>query len=356
MTKSSVRIPPYRKSGERLPFISMAIVLGGLILIAVILFTTWWVFMPSDDRQPHTAVQLTAAQADLAARLEEDVLHLAETIGERNMHLPGTMDTASLWIEHRMKEIGFDPARHTYKLQRGFYRDRTADNLVAEVRGTVHPDQTVIIGAHYDTVPGSPGANDNSSAVAALLALATFFYENPQPQTVRFVSFANEEPPFFQTKDMGSYAYARELKNRNEKISAMFSMDGLGYYSDKPGSQRYPFPGIGLIYPDKADFIGFVTRFGDTGLMKRALNAFRRDAVIPAEGVALPGIIPGVSWSDHWSFWKHDFPAFLVTDTLLFRDPNYHLPQDTPDKLDFKRMALVVDGLKGVIGRLASSS
>jgi hypothetical protein len=342
-----------KEQRERLPLISMAIIAGILFFLIVIIFTVWIALMPGKDTQPDN-LELSEEQYGMVERLEEDVRYLADSIGERNMHRPGTMDTTISWIERRFTEIGYNTLRHTYRLQRGIYGGRSADNLIAEITGTENSDQIIIIGAHYDTVPGSPGANDNSSAVAVLLELAHWFHERPQSKTLRFVVFANEEPPFFKTVDMGSYAYAQKLKEQKVNVEAMISMDGLGYFSDEPGSQNYPFPGIGLAYPDKANFIGFVTRFGDLRLMKRALSAFREGTELPAEGVALPGIIPGVSWSDHWSFWQHDFPAFLVTDTLPFRDPNYHSIHDTPDKLDFNRMALLAEGMKDALIELAN--
>lgn len=213
----------------------------------------------------------------------------------------------------------------------------------------------VIIGAHYDSVIHSPGANDNASAVAALLSLAGKFNNNPLPNTVRFLFFANEEPPFFHSEDMGSYAYAIAISNIDENVTGMIALDGLGFYSQEENSQRYPVPGIGLAYPKKANFIGFVTRLSDRKFMNKALNAFRETASIPSEGAALPGFIPGVYWSDHWSFWQHDIQALLVTDTLLYRDPYYHTPNDTPERLDYEMMARVTVGLQSVIRELASN-
>lgn len=292
----------------------------------------------------------------LAEQLEADVRTMAEGIGERNMHTPGSMEQTAGWIEERLKEIGYNTKRHCHEIGGFWYSGQTADNLIAELKGSKRSDKIVIIGAHYDSVSGSPGANDNASAVAVLLALAEWFADRPQPGTLRFVAFANEEPPFFHSRQMGSYAYARQCSKLGENVTAMMAMDGLGYYHDEPGSQSYPVPGIGLFYPETADFIGFVTRVRDTGLLRQALEAFRKEATISAEGAALPGFIPGVYWSDHWSFWKHGYPAFLVTDTLLFRDPEYHTPGDTPERLDYRRMARVTEGLKEVLKELARAS
>ena len=301
-----------------------------------------------------TMTILTSAEQDLSYQLSEDVHFLAGEIGPRNMQYPESITKTADWIEERFTNSGYSPSRHTYRVSGMFYSGQTADNIIAEIPGTEKPEKIVVVGAHYDSVTGSPGANDNASAVAVLLALAEHFGDQPQPKTIRFVAFANEEPPFFHSSNMGSYQYAKKCKERGDDITAMMAMDGLGYFSDEPGSQKYPLPGIGLFYPDKANFIALVTRLRDTGLMKRSLSAFRENAAISSEGAALPGFIPGVYWSDHWSFWKHGYPAFLVTDTLLFRDPAYHRPSDTPDRLDYDRMAQLTTGLADVVKRLSN--
>jgi hypothetical protein len=194
----------------------------------------------------------------LASTLEDDVYILSEQIGERNMYKPGSMERTVDWLDQRIQQLGFNSEKLPYKIQGGQFDGKQAANLVAELTGTTSPEKIVVIGAHYDSVYGSPGANDNASAVAVLLELAEYFYDNPQSQTIRFTLFANEEPPFFHTQRMGSYAYASECRSKNEQITAMIALDGLGYFSDQAGSQRYPVPGLGLKYSGKADFIGLI--------------------------------------------------------------------------------------------------
>lgn len=298
-------------------------------------------------------LQLTDEQEKLAAHLEADVRHLSENIGERNMH-NGKMEETAAWIEKRVQNAGYTPYRQAYQLQHWTFRGKMADNIIAELSGGDNSEEIIIVGAHYDSVLHSPGANDNASAVAVLLALAEWFRDRPHHKTIRFVFFANEEPPFFKTKDMGSYAYAREANEKDEAIAAMIALDGLGYFSEEKGSQTYPLPGLGLFYPKKANFIGFVSRIKDRNLMNKCLENFRSATSLNTEGAALPGIIPGASWSDHWSFWQFDYPALMITDTLPFRDPAYHSAGDTAERLDYRRMTLVAEGLKKVISQLAS--
>jgi Zn-dependent M28 family amino/carboxypeptidase len=225
-------------------------------------------------------------------------------------------------------------------------------NLEVEIQGKTRPEEIVVLGAHYDSAIGCPGANDNGSAVASLLALARSWRGRTPARTLRFVALANEEPPFFQTEQMGSLVYARRCRERNERVVAMLSLETMGYYSTAQGSQKYPFP-VGLFYPSRGDFIAFVGNTGNAKLVRQCVAAFRRHAQFPSEGGALPGGLPGIGWSDHWAFWQVGYPALMVTDTAPFRYPHYHTPQDTPDKLDYDRLARVVTGLEKVIGELA---
>ena len=164
----------------------------------------------------------------------------------------------------------------------------------------------------------------------------------------------NEEPPYFLSGEMGSLVYARRCKERGDKISAMISLETIGYFSDAPHSQTYPSPGLGLFYPKVGNFIGFVSNVKSRALLRRVITLFRKHAKIPSEGASLPAFIPGVSWSDQWSFWQHGYPAIMVTDTAPFRYPYYHSSNDTPDKLDYDRFTLVVSGMEKVIEELTN--
>jgi hypothetical protein len=337
------------------PLISMGMAIIAIAFLFLSVLGIWKWIMPSSNINMDIP-EITSEERQLAGQLESHVKALSEDIGERNLFRTGSMGLTVNWISDQFKQIGYKPEKHNYELKgrQRFYDDGKSTNIIVEVQGNENPGHIVVIGAHYDSVSRSPGANDNASGVAVLLSLASYFYENPQNKTVRFVAFANEEPPFFKTRDMGSYAYAERSRNLGEEITAMIALDGLGYYSDEPGSQTYPFPGIGLVYPKTANYIGFVTRFGDMNLLRKAISAFREEASIPSEAAALPGFIPGVSWSDHWSFWQHDYSALLITDTLLFRDGEYHTSDDTPDRLDYERMARVSAGLRNVVKELSN--
>ena len=300
-------------------------------------------------RNISTAAALNEAEVALRAELVADVQALAGDIGERNMnHYPQLLAAAD-FIEDSLGRAGLTARRDTYEL-----RGRACHNLEVEIPGT--RPEIFVIGAHYDSVFGSPGANDNASGVAALLALARRFAGKPAEETLRFVAFVNEEPPYFQTEEMGSFVYAKRCKERGDRIVGMISLETIAYFSDAPRSQKYPSPGLGMFYPTKGNFIGFAGDTRSRSLLRSAVSAFRKTGKLPCEGASLPAIVPGIGWSDQWSFWQCGYPAIMVTDTAPFRYPHYHEPTDTPDKLDYDRFALVVSGMEKVIAELAGVS
>ena len=315
------------------------------------------------------AAPLSPDEVTLREELRADVQKLAGDIGERNMWHYTKLNAAADFIEDSFSRAGLHPRRDSYEIrgqachnieveipaQQGATSAEATAAKAAVSSGAVasakaaSPPQIILIGAHYDSVFGSPGANDNGSGVAALLALTRRFAEKTTQHTLRFVAFVNEEPPYFLGGDMGSFVYASRCRARGDKISAMISLETIGYFSDAPHSQTYPSPGLGLFYPKVGNFIGFVSNVQSRPLLRRVVSLFREHAKIPSEGAALPSFIPGVSWSDQWSFWRSGYPGIMVTDTAPFRYPHYHSASDTPDKLDYDRFTLVVSGMEKVI-------
>lgn len=291
------------------------------------------VYMTSMPGRSHSGAlpALSGEGRALSLRLRLHVAALAAN--ERNADL----ETPARYIEAAFAAQGYQPESQHFE---------SGGRRVRNIEAGSGP---IVVGAHYDSVPGSPGANDNASGVAVLIELAAMGLP------VRFVAFANEEMPYFTGPEMGSWVWAKRARERGEPVRAMYSLEMLGYYRDAPGSQRYP-PPLGLLYPDRADFIAFVGDLGARGLVRSSIKAFREKSLFPSEGVAAPGLIPGVTWSDHWSFRRHGFPAIMITDTAFNRYPHYHLPSDTPDKLDYERMARVTLGLAEMLKELAHES
>lgn len=315
-----------------------------LILITAAFFT-YMIYMPGSSWRG-SLPSLDDTGRVMAQRLESHVLALCSNPAGRNFVEKQGLNAAKQYITGQFQTSGYQVAYQDYQLS-----GETFSNIEVQLTGTGKPEEIVIIGAHYDAVVGSQGANDNGSAVAALLELADMLRDRQFSRTLRFVAFTNEEPPNFMTADMGSYHYAKRSTARKEKIVAMISLETIGYYSEEPGSQHYP-PPLGFFYPDKGNFIAFVGNLRSRSLVTRSLQIFREHATFPSEGIAAPSIIPGISWSDQWSFWKQGYPAIMITDTAPFRYPAYHSPRDTPEKVNFEKMVYVVKGMKKVIETL----
>ena len=298
------------------------------------------------------------AEAALRDELRRDVEALAGVIGERHLLVPKNLARAVAHIEGAFAAAGYRVRRHSYEVSpEAFHQvpgaERAFHNLEAERAGTDRAGEIVVIGAHYDTILGTRGANDNASGTAAVLALARRFATRTPSRTIRFVAFANEEI-YFQRPEMGSLVYARMLRQRGDRVVTMLSLETIGYYSDQPGSQLYPKP-LNLLYPSAGNFIAFVGNFASRAQVHEAIAAFRRHARFPSEGAAIPPILPGVAWSDHWAFWQAGYPGVMVTDTAPYRYRYYHTPYDTPDRINYERMAQVVAGLEPMLADLAGA-
>lgn len=297
---------------------------------------------------------LTREEVEVSARLRKHVEMLASVIGQRDVVThPQNLNKAAEYIERVLSDLRLNPRPQPYSVLNG----RPVRNIDSEMTGQGAADEIIVVGAHYDSiagVEGCAGANDNASGVAAVLELARMLRTRFFRRTVRFVGFVNEEPPFFQTVEMGSLVYACRSRERNENIVAMITPETIGCYSDEPGSQTFPMP-LKLVYPNVGNFIAFVGNGASKQLVSRVTESFRRTTRFPAIGFAAPGWLTQAGWSDHWSFWKCGYPALMATDTAPLRYRHYHTAQDTPEKLDYDRMARVVVGLRRVIEELATN-
>src|SRR5438067_2193164 len=295
------------------------------IAVVAILTLLWWFGVRMPGKNISKTAPLSPNEIALREELRADVQKLAGDIGERNMWHYTKLNAAADFIEDSFSRAGLHPRRDSYEIrgqachnieveipaQQGATSAEATAAKAAVSSGAVasakaaSPPQIILIGAHYDSVFGSPGANDNGSGVAALLALTRRFAEKTTQHTLRFVAFVNEEPPYFLGGDMGSFVYASRCKARGDIISAMISLETIGYFSDAPHSQTYPSPGLGIFYPKVGNFIGFVSNVPSRTLLHRVITLFRKHAKIPSEGAALPGFIPGARWSDQCSLWRH---------------------------------------------------
>lgn len=322
---------------------AVKLLLLGLLLLVVAIAALAYATMAMPGRSYRGPLE--RPDGTLAGELRRDVQALCAN-GPRNVFVPHSLRAAALYVERALAQAGYKVEKQEYVVG-----GVVCENLSVEIRGTSKPNEIVIFGAHYDSVDDSPGADDNASGVAALLALARRMHDAKPARTIRFVAFVNEEPPQFKTADMGSVVYAKKAKQRGDNVVAMLSLESLGYYDDAPGSQRYP-PPLDRFYPKEANFVAFAGNLGSRDLIRQCVAVFREQAKFPAEGAALPEAIQEIGWSDQWSFWQQGWKGLMVTDTAIFRNPNYHTPNDTPDTLDYERLARVVSGLQAVANEL----
>jgi Zn-dependent M28 family amino/carboxypeptidase len=284
---------------------------------------------------------------ELAEALRRHVRLLAGDIGERNVFRPQALRAAAAYITATWQEQGYCVAAQRYAA-----RGVECANLEITLPGSVTGSDMLLVGAHYDTVQGSPGADDNASAVAALLELGRILRTAAPASTVRCVAFVNEEAPFFFLGEMGRLVYARAARQRGDRIRLMLSLEMLGCYRDEPGTQAYP-PFLRRFYPDRGNFLGFVSNLRSLAHLRALVQAFRSVSDLPTQAAALPWWVPGVALSDQSSFWRQGYPGVMVTDTAYLRNPHYHTHRDTPDTLDYPRLARATHGLAGALRLLA---
>jgi hypothetical protein len=344
-----------------------SLTLLGLLLLLALAFTATLLWMTSVPGRSHEGPlpALTPVEMDLAQRLERHVRGVASE--PHNFAHPAAMERSALYIENSLAGLGYRVRSQRFKadgrrlLQAGGYDvpdlpPEAGEQIFRNIEAVIEPASqtapTLVVGAHYDSNWKTPGANDNGSGTAALLELARLLADlkGRADIRIRLVLFANEEPPFFQKPQMGSLVYARALQRTKEPVIGMISLETIGYYSEAANSQHYP-PPLGLIYPTTGDFVAFVGLTSSRPFVRETVRSFREIARFPSVGGTAPGSIPGIDWSDHWSFEQIGVPALMVTDTAIFRYPHYHKPTDTPDKLDYAKLARVVSGLERVIRR-----
>ena len=292
---------------------------------------------------------LSAEEQLIRDNLQSHVEMLAEHIGVRNVWRPEALVAAASYIRNTLEGLGYQVRIQSFESQ-----GQTVQNIEVELPGATAPQEIAVVGAHYDSVPDGPGANDNASGIAALLEISRLLADKTHARTLRLVAFVNEEMPFSGGEQMGSRVYAERSRQSGEQIKAMVSLETIGFYTDQADSQHYPFP-FNHFYPDTGNFIGFVGNLSSWNLVRQSIGAFRASTAFPSEGVAAPDWIRGVAWSDHASFWQAGYPAIMITDTAFFRYQHYHKESDTPDKLDYKSLARVTRGLVDVAAELAGN-
>jgi Zn-dependent M28 family amino/carboxypeptidase len=321
-----------------------------LLVLAALVFAAFH-YMTVVPGRSHTGLlpALRGDDAALATRLRRHI----EAIASRphNVTHYSALEDAARYIEGELRALGYQPAAQVFQ---------TEGKAVRNIEATIEPSDpmrfrgTVVLGAHYDSYGDAPGANDNGTGTAAVVELARALADlrGSSDLRIRLVLFVNEEPPYFKSDAMGSLRYARLLAERREPVIGMISLETLGCFYDTPGSQKYPAP-FGLLYPSEGNFVAFVATLGSRDLLHALIESFRRHAAFPTVGGVAPGLVPGIDWSDHWSFEQFRYPAIMLTDTALYRYPHYHLPTDTTDKVDAEKLARITRGVERMVRDIA---
>lgn len=286
---------------------------------------------------------LTSEQKNIEQSLRFDVDILAGRIGERNVGRFDKYEEAVDYLEFSLRDAGYDVLRYPIVV-----RDKICYNLVAELTGSESAEETVVVGAPYDSPENSVAANATASGAAAVLTLARSLAGREVSRTLRFVLFANEAYATLPSEKRGSNSYAATLKKEGETVEAVLTLESLGYYSKHSSSQEYPMP-LQFFYPDEANFVAFVGNTSSANLVQRTIGTFRNKAHFPSEGFLFPDTSRGLGGVCQRAFWKEQYPAVLITDTGRSRYPYHATRKDLPNKLNYTHMARVVDGLEAVL-------
>ena len=340
MTQSSVEIQWQGQSERRRRIIRFMLFV--VLILFLILFGFWFLVT-----QPLLYSGRPKAERSVdPSRLQAHVHKLSVELGPRDERHIENLDRVAEYIKDEFSQATPFVSEQEYGIQGNSYR-----NVIA--RFGPETGERIIVGAHYDAAGPLPGADDNASGVAALIELARLLGQQPPALQVELVAFTLEEPPQFRTAGMGSSVHAKSLRQQNVRVRAMFSLEMIGYFSDAPNSQRFPIGVLGAMYPSTGNFIAVVGRFSDWSLARRTKSAMRSAAPLPVYSINAPSVVPGVDFSDQLNYWRAGYNALMITDTAFYRNPHYHTANDTEEKLDYKRMGMVVEGIHAAVQSLA---
>jgi Zn-dependent M28 family amino/carboxypeptidase len=307
--------------------------------------------------QPFSSAIASTPPAVDSTALQNHVRHLSVDLYPRSYDFPLNLNATADYIKNQWQAAGARMTEQTFKVDGENYR-----NIIATFGPTADANHPVtIVGAHYDShgdkangakfVQGhskdthTPGADDNASGVAGLIELGKLLAKTPPSKPITLVAYTLEEPPHYATANMGSVWHATALKAAHQPVNLMIALEMIGYFNDAPDSQKYPIPGMGLLYPSTGNFIAIVSRHADYSQTRALKGVMSGASTLPVYSINTTPKITGVDFSDHRSYWQQDYPAVMVTDTAFMRNHEYHQSGDTFDRLDYTRMAQVVQGV-----------
>ena len=313
-----------------------------LLIIVFLLFSYWYMMKCEGNwRGEPLEKKMKMELIEIKKGMESDIEYL-QKLGPRNSENEKTYNQlrqCEEWIRQRWESQGYVVKKHTFSI-----REKEYSNLEIEIKGRTLPSEIIIISAQYDTLPDSPGANNNGSGIAILFQLSQLLRKRTPDRTLRLLNFVNEEDPFFGTEMMGSFQYAKKCRRQGEDIRVMLSLDALGVYKNEPGSQRLPFP-FSIFYPDRGNFLAFIGNLQSRKYVKEVTKGFKKGSSFQIQAGVAPEWAKGGAWSDHSSFWKFGYPGIMVTDTGGFRSAYHTTKEDTMERLNFEAMSRIVIGM-----------
>jgi Zn-dependent M28 family amino/carboxypeptidase len=329
----------------------------GVLLLLVLFFIffllfSYWYMMKCEGNWKGEPLekQMKAELNEIKKGMESDIEYL-QNLGPRNSENDTSykqLRQCEEWVKKRWESQGYTVKKHSFSI-----KEKEYSNLEIEIKGRTLPSEIIIISAQYDTLPDSPGANNNGSGIAILFQLSQLLRKHIPDRTLRLLNFVNEEDPFFETEMMGSFQYAKRCRQRGEDIRVMVSLDALGVYKDEPGSQSLPFPFF-IFYPDRGNFLAFIGNLQSRKYVKEVTKGFKKGSSFQIQAGVAPEWAKGGAWSDHSSFWKFGYPGIMVTDTGGFRSPYHTTKEDTMEKLNFEAMSRIVIGMYACAVHLTS--
>lgn len=340
MTQTSLEVQWQSETERRRRIIRVMLL---VLIIACLLLIGLWFWLTQPLLSSATPSQQRTVDA---ARLQAHVHKLSVELTPRDESHVENLDRVAAYIKNEFSQFTESVSEQPYSVQGKSYR-----NVIA--RFGPETEERIVVGAHYDAAGPLPGADDNASGVAGLIELARLLSLQSPPLRIELVAFTLEEPPYFGTTGMGSSVHAESLRRQNIRVRAMFSLEMIGYFSDAPNSQRVPGGLLSAFYPSTGNFIAVVGRPGDWSLVRRTKAAMRNASPLPVYSINAPRIVSGVDFSDQLNYWHAGYNAVMITDTAFYRNPNYHTAHDTEEKLDYKRMAMVVEGVYAAVIDLA---
>ena len=336
MTQSSVEVQWQEQAERRRRIIRFMLI--ALLIFVLLLFASWfWMTQPLFSRATPNSQRTVDP-----SRLQAHVRKLSVELGPRDEGHIENLDRVAAYIKDEFSQTTSAVSEQAYRVQGKSYR-----NVIA--RFGPETEERIVVGAHYDTAGPLPGADDNASGVAGLLELARLLGQKQPTLQIELVAFSLEEPPYFRTTGMGSSVHALSLRNQNAKVRAMFSLEMIGCFSDAAGSQSFPVGVLGAFYPSTGNYIAVVGRLGDWSLVRRTKSAMRNASPLAVYSINAPSFVPGVDFSDQLNYWEAGYSAVMITDTAFYRNRNYHTSLDTEEKLDYQRMAMVVEGVYAAV-------